>query len=356
MVAGLWGAFAIGSVKAGRHVFWLAEEHRRPRVFGFLPIALLGAQFLGLYAIHPGLHVDLDWLGFGCVLVAIPVLATADALARVFEQRTGNLVRPMPWSILTPILVGLILCSAAMPLAGIALFREGPPTAFLATALGVSGLMLLLARRTGKEAFVWAMLVGLTMAYYSSPRFFAETVNALKAHGAAAVHESKLPVAFYGLTFLPLLVTLLIAGKLAERSRSELFARPMRWFPFGLTCILWSLSLTHEKAIFPVGVVLVGLTIAQLRLLRIWPALFVGLAAWISAAFGLSDVRRARCSSVTDIRRHATFVSLAVAAAFVAALLAIGRAGDARLRELFPTNGLAQLPCCPIRAAGRAWS
>ena len=118
VVTGLWGAFAIGSVKAGRHVFWLAEEHQRPRVFGFLPIALLGAQFLGLYAIYPGLHVEFDWLGFGCVLVAIPMLATADALARVFEQRTGNLVRPMPWSILTPMLVGLILCSAAMALSG----------------------------------------------------------------------------------------------------------------------------------------------------------------------------------------------------------------------------------------------
>src|SRR5262249_29561850 len=155
-----------------------------------------------------------------------------------------------------------------------------PPAAFLATALATSGLMLLLARRTGKKAFVWALLIGLTIAYNTSPRFFVEAVNALKAHGATAVRESRVPLAFYGLTYLPLLVTLLVAGKLAHRSGSELFARPMRLFGFGLTCLLWALSLTHEKAMFPVGVVLVGVAAAQLRVLRFWPALFVGLLAW----------------------------------------------------------------------------
>ena len=145
------------------------------------------------------LHVGLDWIGFGCVLTAIPILATADSLARVFEQRTGGLVRPLPWSILTPVFAGLILCSAGMALSGTGLMRDEPPAAFLATALASSGLMLLLARRTGKEAFVWAMLIGLTIAYNTSPRFFAEAVNALKAHGATAVRENTLPIAFYGL-------------------------------------------------------------------------------------------------------------------------------------------------------------
>ncbi|HEX3315621.1 MAG TPA: hypothetical protein VHR72_12050, partial [Gemmataceae bacterium] len=337
--AGLWATFAIGTMKASRHVFWLAEEHRKPRVFGFLPIALLGAQFLGLYAIHPALHVDLDWLGFGCMLVAIPVLATADALARVFEQRTGNLVRPLPWSVLAPIFVGLTLCSAAMALSAIDLFRPAQPAALLATTVGVSGLLLLLARRTGKEAFVWAMLFGLTLAYFLSPRFFAEAVNSLKAQGALAVNESKLPVAFYGVTFLPLLVTLLVVGKFAERTRCELFARPMRWFAFGLTCAFWMLSLTHVKAIFPVGVVLVVLTAAQLQVLRFWPALFVGLAAWVSAAFGFA-VFANEVLGWTSLA-GSQFVALAVAGF---GLLAIGRLRDKWLSDKFPATLRLSLP------------
>ena len=329
VVGGLWAAFAIGSVKVSRHVFWLTEEQRSPRIFGFLPIALLGAQFLCLYGVHPGLHVDLEWIGFGCVLVAIPVLATADSLACVFQQRTGNLVRPLPWSLMLPVLVGLILCSAAMALSGSGLMHDGPPTAFLATALVVSGLMLLLARRTEKEAFVWAMLIGLTIAYNTSPRFFVEAVNALKAHGASAVHESKLPLAFYGLTYLPLLTTMLVAGKIA--GRSELFARPLRLYSFGLMSLLWALSLTHEKALLPVGLVLVGLAATQLRVLRFWPALVVGLLGWISAAFGYP----AFAEKVLGLPalEHALLVSLTGAAV---GLLAVGGLFDASLRRRFP--------------------
>ena len=67
-----------GSVKVNRHVFWLTEEHRAPRIFGFFPIMLLGAQFLMLFALHTASKISLDWIGFGCVLTAIPILLTAD--------------------------------------------------------------------------------------------------------------------------------------------------------------------------------------------------------------------------------------------------------------------------------------
>jgi hypothetical protein len=332
VVGGLWAAFAIGSVKVSRRVFWLTEERRSPRILGFLPIALLGAQFLCLYGVHPGLHVDLEWIGFGCVLVAIPVLATADSLACVFQQRTGNLVRPLPWSLVLPVIVGLILCSAAMMLSGTGLMRDAtgaPPTAFLATALVASGLMLLLARRSEKEAFVWAMLIGLTIAYNTSPRFFMETVNVLKAQGASAVRESKLPLAFYGLTYLPLLTAMLVAGKVA--GGRELIARPLRLYSFGLMSLLWTLSLTHEKAMFPVGLVLVGLAATQLRVLRFWPALVIGLLCWISAAFGFP----AFSEKVLGLpaTEHAHLASLTGAAV---GLLAIGGVFDASLRRLLP--------------------
>lgn len=36
----LWAIFSIGTVKVNRHVFWLTEEQRLPRIFGFFPITL----------------------------------------------------------------------------------------------------------------------------------------------------------------------------------------------------------------------------------------------------------------------------------------------------------------------------
>ena len=60
------------------------------------------------------------------------------------------------------------------------------------------------ARRTGKQAFVWAMLACVVLAYQFSPAFFADAAKALLASSARAVHEERLPYAFYGLTYMPL--------------------------------------------------------------------------------------------------------------------------------------------------------
>ncbi len=48
----LWAVFAVASVKVNRRVFWLTEEQRAPRIFGFFPILLLGLQFLMVFALH----------------------------------------------------------------------------------------------------------------------------------------------------------------------------------------------------------------------------------------------------------------------------------------------------------------
>ena len=100
-----FGIFAAGTLKVSRRVFWLTEERRAPRILGFFPLALLGAQFLSLFALRFAPHVPLDWMGLGCVLVAAPVLASTDAANRVFQRRTGDLVRPLPLAILLPLLV-----------------------------------------------------------------------------------------------------------------------------------------------------------------------------------------------------------------------------------------------------------
>src|SRR5207344_1597142 len=72
LVLALWAIFTVGSVKVNRHVFWLTEEQRAPRIFGFFPIMLLGAQFGMVFALHAPQSITLDWIGLGVVLIAIP--------------------------------------------------------------------------------------------------------------------------------------------------------------------------------------------------------------------------------------------------------------------------------------------
>jgi hypothetical protein len=174
----LWAVFAIGAVKVNRHVFWLVEERRSARIFGFFPILLLGTQFLVLFALGPARHVPLEWMGLGCALVAAVVLLTADAVAKVFQQRTGDLVRPLPRAIVAPMLVGLALCAAAICLRRPDLMPPSRPFAIAPTAAVVAAMLALVSRRTGKPAFVWAALIVATLAYNFSPVFFADLARA----------------------------------------------------------------------------------------------------------------------------------------------------------------------------------
>lgn len=166
-------------MKVNRHVFWLTEEQRKPRIFGFFPVLLLGSQFLLVFGLNFAGSIPSDWFGLACALVAIPVLLTADAVAYVFQQRTGDLVRPIPWPIMLPIVVGVMLCATGVALAGAGLLN-GVPYAVVPTAALAAILMALVARRTGHAAFVWAMLGCMTLAYNFSPVFFQELVIAAR--------------------------------------------------------------------------------------------------------------------------------------------------------------------------------
>jgi hypothetical protein len=285
----LWAVFAAGTIKVNRHVFWLTEEHRKPRIFGFFPMALLGAQFLTLFLLFAASEVSFEGLGIGCVLVAIPVLGAGDAVARVFQQRTGDLVRPLPWSVLAPLAVGLTLCLAGVCLAATPLADSlDRGHALVVAAALAAGLMALIARRTGKSAFVWAMLAGVTIAYRFLPSFFIATVRALQHRGAELVHEERLPLAFYGLTCLPLLASL-IGVAWCLRQRSPLFSRPMRQFSIALAWLLLALSLGHVKAICPVGLAMTPVFAVQVLLFRHRALAVAAVVAWLLAAYGLVD-------------------------------------------------------------------
>lgn len=261
----LWAVFAAGTAKVNRHVFWLAEEHRLPRIFGFFPIALLGTQFAAVYSLGLVQHLTLPWLGLLCTLIALPVLLTADAVARVFGQRTGGIVRPIPWSISGPIVLGTVLCAAGMALA-LTGWPANPtvvPTAALAAvAMGV------VAHRTRQSAFVWGMVFCVFVTYQTSPAFFKELVLQVRDQAAAAVRESKLPYAFYGLTYAPLILGFSLAAARLKRRQVELFAQPLRIVANVLPWVLFAASFTHPSAVLPVSLVLCPLFALQAYLFR----------------------------------------------------------------------------------------
>lgn len=338
----LWAVFAIGTVKVNRHVFWLMEEQRKPRIFGFFPILLLGAEFLALFVLHGAPHLELPWFGFGCALISLPVLLTADTLASVFQRRTGDLVRPLPWSILLPLGVGLMLCAAGVILAGLGL---RPPTpqghALVLSSALVAVMMALVARRTGKTTFVWAMLCGVLLTYNFSPAFFIDLAREVLGQAAFMVGEEKLPLAFYGLTNLPLVCGVLVASQYAARVRADVFVGPLRLFAFGLSLVLLGISLGHVKATLPVGLVMTAVFALQVALFRDWRPAVAAIVAWMLAALGLVPF----LAEVLDmtISSEAQLCALSVAAG---SLLLAGRRLDPILARLAPTMKVPRQALC----------
>jgi hypothetical protein len=251
---GAWLVATIGAIKINRHVFWMTEEHRLPRAFGFLPIALLGVQFVSLVVLKSAAVPPIEWMGFGLVLMSSTILMTARAVAGVHRQRTGGNMRPLPWNILVPLVVGI-----GMSLFGVVLSFHGfsyvsqTTYAVVPSAL-LAGLMMFQAtRETNQRAFVWIGLVLMAISYQCAPTLFAGLVQTLKANAAYAVGEARLPLAFYGLSYLPFLLTVAGASSFLARRNAPAFAVPMRQFVTILSLALFALSWTHVKACFPVA-------------------------------------------------------------------------------------------------------
>jgi hypothetical protein len=272
---GLWCVFALGSVKVNRHVFWLTEAHRRPRITGFFPIALLGGQFLCLYLLFFAPHISLQWAGLGCALTAMPILLTADAVARVFQERgeisniinatnannnhleTNNPSRqtnPFPAAIVLPIITALTLCAAAVAMSSASYFVGQTPFALTPTGIVVTICLVATANSTGKSALTWVGLLAATIAYYFSPVFFKQFALQAIAQTADMIQEPRLPIAFYGLTFLPLIITF---TALSHRLRNRpTLAIPLRWYSVVLATATLALSIGHSKAMLPVSAVM----------------------------------------------------------------------------------------------------
>lgn len=325
----LWGVVVVGAVKVNRHVFWLTETRRAPKIFGFFPIVLLAGQFLALFAAHFALHVPTAWLGFALVLAAVPILLTADAVARVFYERTGKLVRALPLSIALPLALGVIVCAAGVSIAATGLVSTGGSYALVPTAALAAVLMGLVAHRTGKQAFVWAMLAGIVVAYQFSPVFFLELARQAVSASASAVHESRLPLAFYGLTYLPLLTVLMGAAVVARRRGSELFYQPLRAFCVGVSLVLLLAAFGHPKAIFPVATCLTLLFTAQTIVFRQRILALPTILGWFALAAGVAPF--AQGVLAVTMPAGSIVLSLSLAAAV---LTVLGKRLDCRLARL----------------------
>ncbi|MEO2016479.1 MAG: hypothetical protein ABGZ53_19145 [Fuerstiella sp.] len=251
-----WLVFTAGVVKVNRHTFWLAEEHQMPRVFGFLPIAMLGLQFVTLVGIKAITSIPVQWTGLGCVMVAATVLMTARTVADVFRQRTGDLVRPLPWHIVVPMFCGLVLTALGLMISFSGFSYTGATTyAVIPTAAIAAGLMWTAARDTKHAGFVWGSLLCAMIAYQCSPTLFTNIVQQLKAGAAGAINEEHLPLAFYGLTYLPLLAAIAAGSRWFERRSQISFSRPMKHFVTVMTAVLFCAAFTHPKALFLVSLV-----------------------------------------------------------------------------------------------------
>ncbi|HUG91454.1 MAG TPA: hypothetical protein VML55_11500 [Planctomycetaceae bacterium] len=281
----LWGVFAAGTVKVNRHVFWLVEDRRWPRICGFAPIALLGAQFVTLFLLQAAPRLATEWLGLACALAAVPILLTADAVLRVFEQRTGGLVRPLPPSVVLPFFAGMALCAAGLWLAA---SGGSPPYALVPTAALTSLALGVAAARSRRSPLVWLMLASALVAYRFCPIYFQEAARFVVETGAAAVRESRLPLAFYGLTCLPFVAAVMAASRWLERRGDGVFVRPMRQFAVVLSAMLVAVSFSHVKAILPVGAAMTAVFVTQARMFGDVRLLWLAAAACVAAALGVT--------------------------------------------------------------------
>lgn len=263
LMSALWMVFTMGVVKVNRHAFWMAEEHRRQPVFGFLPIALLGLQFLTLVGFKAVAAIPLQWIGLACVMVSATVLLTARSVADVFRQRTGDLIRPLPWTIAIPLFAGVVLTAVGVCVSFSGFHLRGPTTyAVVPTTAIAACLMWIAARDTKHEGFVWLSLIFAMCAYQSSPTLFADVVAALKRSAEAALQERQLPLAFYGLTYLPFLSVVALSSQRFARRSDTAFSRPMQHLVTIVVLVLFAAAFSHVKAAFVVSLVNVAVFMA----------------------------------------------------------------------------------------------
>ena len=126
----------------------------------------------------------------------------------------------------------------------------------------------------------------LLLTYNFSPVFFQELARAAIEQGAHAINESKLPYAFYGLTYLPLIVGTLVAAAWTKWRGNELFSQPLRQFVIGISSLLLIVAFGHVKALCPVAVLMTAMFAIMTTVLGDRRLSVLSLTAFLVAAAG----------------------------------------------------------------------
>ena len=249
----IWMVGTVGIIKINRHVFWLVEQHRKPLVLGFLPILLIGAQMVVLFATKLNWLHQLEWLGLGLVLCSVPIVTTARTLAQVYKSRTGGLLETIPLDVAISVLVGLVMAASGVVLSFTGFHFTGQTTfAAVPTCLVAASLAWFAARDTKNIGFTWIAIVLMLVAYQATPTLVSGFAKQAISVAATTLSEDRLPVAFYGLTYLPLLLGWTVASW--ALSKHTYASKPLQVAVTCLTLLLMPLSLTHVKAAFLISV------------------------------------------------------------------------------------------------------
>ncbi len=347
-VAGLalWGVFAFGTVEVSRHVFCLIEDHRLPRFWGFSPALLLCLEFLLLFWTSLLPAIPQPWIGLGLVMMALPVLKIVDELRGILKRRgalasglnissglaeaihdagddlAGRRVeeRRHSFELGVPLVLSLlaILSGVILSIVGFPESVAVVPTAALATVA-----MACVAERLRSRVLVWATLLLAIVCYQTCPVFVKGLVQTIVSQGAVLMQESRLPFAFYGLTYLPLLVGLTLLSCWREVKNRPHWRSPIVLLSSLAPIVLLVLAGTHPKAMFPVGIALTCLIGWQLTVLRNRLLLIGMIASLLLAAAGCMTFLQV----VLDVQQS-LWLALAIWLSVATLLLTAGRWWD----------------------------
>lgn len=253
----LWAVMSWGVIGIHRHAFWLAEQHRLPRIFPFLPMTILMSLFLGIAIPKFAGALPLEWIGFCGALLAITLMSVCRQTIAIFRQRTGNLVFPYPWEVTIPLMVCILMVIAALATSFHGFHWMGSTShAVVPTSALCAVLLCLLAIDLKQPAFTWAGLVVATIAYQCSPTLFAGLIQWARSTAATMLAEERLPIGFYGCTYLPWLLAILAISRWSFlRDRRE-WVIPSKHFVTLLGLTLFALGFTHIKSAFLVSGIL----------------------------------------------------------------------------------------------------
>lgn len=266
-----WLLGTLGIIKINRHIYWLEQQYRSTLAHRFFPVALMGLQMLLLFSAKLQWIESKPWLGLAIVLCAIPLAVTTKSLLKVYRSRTGGLLATWPASAAVSLVICLLMATTGVILASNLLVELGPnlmllvPSCFLA-----AGIFGWAAFESKQPVFTAIGLVLILIGYVVSPAWFSDFARGVANTAAVGLNESKLPIAFYGLTCMPLMLGWSFAARwlVAKSSKPiqgdwSFFYRPLIWGANLLAIALLLISVSNTKAMFLIPVIYVVFYTAQ---------------------------------------------------------------------------------------------